>query len=32
VRARGVEDPLDPDLELVRNGDGGLVHVSLPPS
>src|SRR5919109_2473521 len=26
VRARRVEDPLDPDLELVRGGDGGGVH------
>ena len=26
VRARCVEDPLDADLELVRGGDGGLVH------
>src|SRR4029453_8613782 len=24
VRARGVEDPLDADLELVRGGDGGV--------
>src|ERR1700686_2562866 len=30
VRARGVEDPLDADLELVRLGDGGLVHLSPP--
>src|ERR671934_1524976 len=28
VRARRVEDPLDPDLELVRRGDGGVVHRS----
>ena len=28
VRARGVEDPLDPDLELVRRGDAGGVHRS----
>src|SRR5262249_16353614 len=26
VRARRVEDPLDPDLECVRRGDDGLVH------
>jgi photosystem II stability/assembly factor-like uncharacterized protein len=26
VRSRCVEDPLDADLELVRSGDGGLVH------
>src|SRR5207249_7569591 len=32
VRARRVEDPLDADLELVRGGDGGLVHLSSPPS
>ena len=29
VRARRVEDPLDPDLELARGGDGGLVHRQL---
>src|SRR5919198_4867551 len=28
VRARRVEDPLDPDLELVRGSDGGGVHHS----
>src|SRR5437764_9276019 len=28
VRARRVEDPLDPDLELVRFGDHGFVHRS----
>src|SRR5205085_7745163 len=28
VRTRGVEDPLDPDLELVRFGDHGFVHRS----
>src|SRR6478736_5009535 len=32
VRPRRVEDPLDADLELVRRGDGGLVHVSSPPA
>src|SRR5919109_2968561 len=29
VRAGRVEDPLDPDLELVRSGDHGLVHRQL---
>src|SRR5205814_632657 len=29
VRAGCVEDPLDPDLELVRGGDRGLVHPQL---
>ena len=29
MRARRVEDPLDADLELVRGGDGGLVHLQL---
>src|SRR5207247_5203860 len=28
VRTRGVEDPLDADLELVRGGNGGVVHRS----
>jgi hypothetical protein len=32
VRARCIEDPLDADLELARLGDGGLVHLSRPPS
>src|SRR5439155_13915479 len=32
VRLRRVEDPLDTDLELVRGGDGGVVHLSAPPS
>jgi hypothetical protein len=31
MRARCVEGPLDADLELVRSGDGGLVHLSPPP-
>src|SRR5438270_13629202 len=32
VCARCVEDPLDANLEFVRCGDGGLVHLSPPPS
>src|SRR5262249_26254072 len=28
VRSRGIEDPPDPDLELVRGGDGRGVHRS----
>src|SRR5437868_12114220 len=32
VSARCVEDPLDADLERVRGGNGGRVHLSPPPS
>jgi hypothetical protein len=32
VLARGVEDPLDPDLELAGSGDLGLVHLSSRPA
>src|SRR4029078_759299 len=32
VPPRGVADPLDADLALRRSADGGLVHLSPPPS